>query len=238
MKKLSLLVLSTALAAVPAFAASIAIDNASNYSGSWTGNEGSGFGAWSFSTSGAGGSYLGSTGEGNPSFGLFAGGDGGSDLSSASRGFTGDLTAGQTFSIDLGHSNGISSGGEVGINLTDGGSSVFTLKFVGGGANWLINDGGSDFGIGQGYAADTTISLSFTYNGGSDYSYSFGSASGDNFTATSTISGIDGFTLFSNNQGGGQNFGSDNISIVPEPSSYALLAGILGLAYVAARRRK
>ena len=238
MKKLYLLIASVSLAAAQIFAASLATDNASNYSVSWTGNQGTGFGDWSFSTSGAGGRYLGGTGEGNPSFGLYAGGDGGSDLSSASRGFTGELTAGQTFNISLGHSNGISTnGGEIGLNLTDGGLTVFTLKFIGGQSNWSLNDGGSDFSAGQAYAADTSIAFSFTYNGGSSYSYSFGSGSGNNYTATSTITGIDGFTLFSNNQGGGQNFGADSLSIVPEPSVFALMAGLLSLTAIALKRR-
>ena len=227
-----------------AYGANLASDQASNYGPpAWNAgsNEGSGFGAWSFSTSGSGGSFLGGTGEGNPSFGVFAGGNGGGDLSSASRSFTGGaLTAGQSFEIDLGHTTDIDSGvpGEVGLNLTDGGTTVFTLKFVGGQSNWLLNDGGTDFGAGQAYDANTSIAFSFTYEGSNDYSYTFGTGSGSNINAVNTISGIDGFKLFSNNQGGGENFGADNPSVVPEPSSYALLFGLAGLTFAMVRRRK
>jgi len=231
------------LAAGKVHAAALASDTASNtaYDDGWQAgdNGGTGFGVWSFSTSGNGGSYLGATGLGDPTFGLFAGGSGGSDLSSATRAFSGDLLAGQTFSIDLGHSTNIANGGEVGILLTDGGSTVMTLKFVGGQTNWLLNDGGADFSSGQGYAANTALTFDFTFEGGNSYSYSFGSGSGSNFTANNTISGIDGFTIFSNNQGSGENFGADNMTVVPEASSLVLF-GVFGasMGVVGFLRRK
>lgn len=59
------------------------------------------------------------------------------------------------------------------------------------------------------------------------------------FTATSTSSTLTFTTsratgtLYSNMQ-----LYVDNISVIPEPSSYALLAGCLGLGYVMVRRRK
>ena len=236
-----------------AHGANLASDKAANYTNaSWTSgsNEGSGFGAWSFSQNAGGGAgdsghFLGDSGEGDPSFALFSGGNDGAFLSSADRPFTGGaLTAGQTFEIDLGHSALIddTNPGDVGINLTDSGATgtdvVFTLKFVGGTTNWIINDGGSDFNINQGFAANTSIAFSFTYEGGSNYSYTFGTASGSNFTANNTISGIDGFRLFTNNQGGGENFGADNPAIVPEPSSCALLFGVAGLTLAMIRRRR
>lgn len=223
-------------------AATLAFDSAADsaYSGGWDSgdNGGSGFGTWTLNSGGGGGDYIGATGQGaSPSFGLFSGGNAAGDFATAKRSFTGGaLTAGQSFSIDLGNT-GIDLGapGQVGLNLQAGGVTVFALKFVGGGSNWLLNDGGSDFSAGQGFAANTSLNFLFTYEGGSNYSYSFGSGSGSNFTASNTISGIDGFELYSSRQGGGENFGANNISIVPEPS-IALLGG-LGLLGLLQRRR-
>ena len=226
-----------AIASHTAMAASVAIDMASNsdYGNGWqTGdNGGSGFGSWTLNSTGNGGTYVGTTGQGNPSFGLFSGPAG---TATASRLFTsGALGVGQTFSINLGHTNNIAAGNDIGLLLTDGGSTVFTLKFVGGGTQWLLNDGGSDFGSGQSYVANTSIALSFTYEGSNKYSYTFGTGSGNNFTATNTISGIDGFTLFNNNQGNNENLGANNMSIIPEPSA-ALLGGVGMLALLRRRR--
>jgi hypothetical protein len=212
-------------------------DPTNNTNGWQTGdNGGTGFGAWTLTSSGGGGSYIGSTGLGATTFGLFAGGDQASDLSSADRPFTGALSAGQTFSIDLGHSSSIATGGEVGVQLLDNGTPVITLKFVGGGTDWQFNDGGSDFGIAQGYAANTALTFAFTYNGGSSYDYSFGSASGDDFNANVTISNINGVRLFSNKQGGGENAGFNNITIIPEPATLVTLIGGLGLLVLRRRR--
>lgn len=220
-------------------AATTATDNASNsaYSDGWTtgDNGGSGFGSWTLSSSN-GGSYIGSTGQGDPSFGLYANSDPG-NYSTASRSFTGGaLTSGQTFSIDLGHTANITTNKDLGINLTDGGSVVFTLKFVGGATNWVLDDGGGGtFGSGQNYAPNTSLTFSFTYEGGNNYSYTFGTGSGTNYTATNDISGIDGIELFNTGQGSGENFGFNNLTIVPEPS-IALLGG-LGLLCLLRRRR-
>ena len=86
--------------------------------------------------------------------------------------FTGGAMAvGDRFSVNLAHTQTID--GQIGLSLLSGTTARWTLKFVGGGANWLINDGGSDFGSGQAYAANTSLSFSFTYNGGSFYSYVF-----------------------------------------------------------------
>ena len=211
----------------------LAFDQASNYV-NWGGdpslNEGFGFAPWTFDQatpdSGFAGRFIGSTATGDPSFGLFSGNNAGA-FSSAFRAFDNPLTAGDTFSVDIGHTPTIN--GEVGLNLINNGTIVFTLKFVGGGENWSINDGGADFGAGQAYAANTSLTFSFTYNGGNSYSYTFGSGSGNNFTATSDISSINEVGFYSVNQGTDQNFGINNLAVIPESSSIIMM-GLAGLA--------
>ncbi|MFM7374740.1 MAG: PEP-CTERM sorting domain-containing protein [Chthoniobacterales bacterium] len=246
MKKLLIAAVMSVALTAGAFAASNASDNASttNYpGGAWTtgSNGGSGFGAWTLTSTPAGGfsgSYIGGTALGNPTFGIYSGGNAAATML-AYRPFTGGgLTSGQAFSVSL--ANTATINGEIGLNLMSGATARWTLKFVGGGQNWLLNDGGgSDFSSGQAYIANNPLTLTFTYNGGNSYSYVFGTGSGNNFTAAN-LANIDGVQFFSVNQGGDQNMGINSLSVVPEPSTYALLA--LSAAafggYVARRRRR
>lgn len=238
MKKiLAAAVISAAFASV-GLSANVASDNAStaNYpGGTWnTGsNGGAGFGAWTLSNSGNGGRYIGGTALGSPTFGIWS--SGGS--STADRPFTGGaLAAGQSFSVSL--ANTATINGEIGFQFLSGSTVRWTLKFVGGRTNWDINHGGSDFSSGQAYAANTPLNLNFTYNGGNSYSYTFGSGSGNNLTSANNLSDIDGVRFYSVNQGADQNFGFNNLSVVPEPSTYALLGlAALGVGAHAFRRR-
>ena len=192
-----------------------ASDNASatNYPGAtWSdgSNGGTGFGDWTLIQSATNaGRYIGGTAIGDPSFGLYSENSG--NFSAAERSLNSDLKMGETISVNIGHTSTIN--GEVFLQLLDDGAVVFTLKFVGGTSDWQINDGGSDFAIAQPYAADTSLAFSFTYNEDGTYSYTFGAASGDNFTPNNTISGINSIKLQSTNQGGGQNFGFNNLNI-------------------------
>ena len=248
MKKLLIAAVASIALYSGAFAATNASDNAStaNYpGGTWTtgSNGGTGFGNWTLTSTPAGGfsgSYIGGTAIGDPTFGLFSGGNAAATMT-ALRPFTGGgLTAGQSFGVTIGNTVTIGNPGNIGLSLMSGGSARWTLKFVGGGANWLLNDGGTDFSSGQAYAANSPLALTFTYNGGSSYSYTFGTGSGNNFTAAADISNLDGVQFFSVNQGGGENMGINNLSVVPEPSTYALLAlSAAGFgAHVIRRRRR
>lgn len=240
-KLLLTVALSTLLAG--AAGAQIASDNASNYPGgpgvSWTNgsNEGSGFGPWALTgsngTSGFFGNYIGTTGQGDPSFGIYSGGD--AAFSTAARPFLNPLTTGQSFSVSVGRTNNTTQG-ELGIQLWNSGNTTapaVNLKSVNGG-NWQIWDGGTEFDSGAAFAANAPLTFTFNYLGGSDYSYSFGSST-INRSATNTISAIDRVSFYNNNQGADQNYGFNNLSVVPEPSTYALIA--LGTAFVLWRVR-
>jgi hypothetical protein len=231
-------VFATGLALAGSVYGQIASDSAENYDPpAWGGgtNEGFGFGAWSLSSTGNGGSYFGNVGDGaiDPAFAIFS--PNASSTSTVSRTFNSALTAGDTFSFELAHSPTIE--GEIGFQLVNDGDVAITWKFVGGGTGWLMNDGGSDFGAGQAYAANQVLEFSFTYLGGSNYSYTFGSGSGSNFSAQNVINQINEFRFYSNHQGDGQNFGVDALLIIPEPSSI-LMVGLAGLAAGMMLRRK
>jgi len=210
--------IATLLVALSA-GADIAADNADNaaYSDGWTtgDNGGNGFGAWTLATSGSGGNYTGDTGisGADNSFGLWSH-SGGS--STAERSFNNALSAGHTFSVNLGHTATIN--GSIGLGLYNDTTEVIRLRFVGGASNWVLSDGGADFNAGQNYAANTTLTFSFTYNGGSSYDYSFGSGSGVGYTASSDISSINGVKLFNFDQGNGENLGFNDLSVIPEPA--------------------
>lgn len=246
-KLLTAAVLSVAFSAA-VFAANVASDNASttNYpGGTWTNGStgGSGFGAWILTptTNSAGsyaGAFIGGSGQGNPSFGIYAGGNSLSTFT-ADRPFTGGaLTAGQTFSVSLGYSSTIV--GEIGVQFLSGPTPRWTLKFVGGATNWVINDGGSDFNAGQNYSPNTSLAFNFTYNGGNSYSYTYGTGSGNNFTAANDLSNLTAVRFYNRDQGPDQNLGFNNLSVVPEPSTYALLAlsAVAFGGYVVRRRRR
>jgi len=189
----------------------IATDNASSYtSPTWINgsNLGTGFEDWTISSS-SGGNYIGGTGQGDPSFGLFS--NGGGSFSYAERAFDEALQPGDTFSVDLGHTSTIN--GEIFVQFYDGATAVFTLVFIGGDDRWRLNDGGANFDSGQLYDDFASITFTFTYEGGNDYSYTFGTGSGSNFTAASTISNITSVRFQSTNQGSGENFGFNNLEI-------------------------
>ena len=245
MKKLLLAAVASIALSSGALSANLASDNAStnNYpGGGWaTGsNGGTGFGNWTLTSTPSGGfagSYIGGTALGDPTFGIFSGNNAAANML-AYRPFTGGgLTSGQSFSVSL--ANTITINGQIGLSLMSGSSARWTLKFVSGQTSWQLNDGGSDFGAGQAYIANNSLTLTFTYNGGSSYSYTFGTGSGNNFNATADISNLDGVQFFSTNQGPDQNLGFNNLSVVPEPSTYALLAlSAVAMGGYAMRRRR
>ncbi len=216
-------------------------------------NGGTGFLAWVVTgvagTAGDGngyfGTYLGNTGLNGGTindFGTYAGDAGTGSILNAVRPFSGALVAGQTFSVDLGHT-AIDAAGTVGLSLQNS-SSTSELTLTADGTNWTLNDGGASTTLAAD-AINTTFVFTLTYNGGNSYSYTFtGSAGGTNVTATNTLTGLSQVDFFNSEQGANQNLGFNDLAIsaapaggVPEPRTWVtLVMGGLGALAVARRR--
>jgi hypothetical protein len=239
----------------------IASDNAgtANYpGGTWTAgsNGGSGFGAWSLPGSsgsdGFNGNFIGvgenlpnysSLYSGGVAFSIYAGNNDGGEgaFQDALRPFSTVMAVGDTFTHSIGFSF---DNGNKGFDLysgTDGTGQVFNFNIGGGSYSWT--DGGS--------AAMTTfpgirengvvIDFSFTLTP-TGFNYTIGSAQDAGLTQSGSIAaaGIGSVKYYISGAGGGDpgNLYFNNLEVVPEPSTYALLTlGALALGGYAARRR-
>jgi hypothetical protein len=211
----------------------ISADDASNYS-SFSGNEGSGFGAWIITSAGTSSAYIGTTGQGATSFGLSSNASF-SNYIYARRDFESSLKEGEYFTVDVGHTS-IATGGIVGIEILSGGNPVWEMTYVGGETYWKYWTS-SGFGGFRGYTNtdqedtnNTSLTFKFTYKGSNNYDFQIGSASGTNLTAVNSIGSVDGVRFYSAGQGGGattNNFGFNNLRVVSKhtiPSGTTLVA--------------
>jgi hypothetical protein len=179
-------------------------------------NGGSGFGSWTSATLGSGGSYIGGSGLGARTWAIYAGGGNGNSQT-ASRPLAQTMEIGETLRVQLGYT-GVATGGEIGMRFLSGNSTRFTVRFIGGQAEWLLNDGGSNFGTAISWSGGnpgTPLSVSFTRNAGNGYSIQLHSGlqsyTGSNYTASTGNMTIDRIEFFSIAQGGGENLGFDNL---------------------------
>lgn len=259
--------LTLAASASLSFGAQNASDNAGNYSGWGMGNSsgsqasaGTGFGSWNFINTEPNGGFSGefvgagynnggtiNSGNGN-AFGFYAN-SAASDESQAIAPFIGNLSAGQTFSVQGMVDNIGDQGGEIGLDLQDNTSAnIFSTYFVGGLNDWFINVGGNQVDTGLGFTK-SPLTFSFTQGAGNTWSFTISALGGSSETLTSASTGdlltsstISQVDLFNQNgaDNGNQNDNSyfNNLVIVPEPSSLVIL-GMSGLsAMFMFRRRK
>lgn len=247
-------VLTVALPVVQA--AGPASDNAAAavYNDGWqTGdNGGTGFNAWDLSNNnnGANGSasfagyFIGDStaGSGNintagKSFGIYANPGTVNTFATAQRTFSGGtLAVGQTFSLQLAVNF---RNGSKGFNLRAGGTNnVFTFNVAGDNYTYQVNSGTSTT-LSLGFQSDSVFTLSFNQVSASSESVTISRTSAGGGTETPlnqtfALSGITGFELFNSNTDDGSpqnNLFFNNLSVVPEPSTWALLgAGVLLLA--------
>jgi len=207
----------------------------------------SGFGVFS-SSGGSGassGTFTGSSDLGASSWGFYASGG---EVSQALYDFDGGaLTVGQTLSVQFDNSS-IQSGGTVGLGFQNisNGNNRLEFFFIGGDSNYtyIDNGGSSDSGVGF---TSSGLTLDFTLTGTDTYSLDITPIGGSTTNLSGTLggtalSGVDRLRIFNFNAGSGSGFDTyaNNISIIPEPSSIAMM-GLTGLAaagLVSVKRRK
>ena len=236
------LVATSIVATAPA--AIVASDNGSNYGSGWTSgsNGGTGFGAWSFTTSGGGfkGAYIGDpavkgvSGMSSSSFGLYANGGGGASIT-ASRSFGAALGVGDSFSFQWGFNWDSDFFGNKGFNLFAGVDQVINVN---NGGNALVTVNGTNTGFGFGTNAMT---WTFTQTTATTVTVTANDRDGTgSYSAVINVSGaLSGFSLYASDLGPGGNrepfFNNFAINTVPAPGALALL-GVAGI--VGARRRR
>ena len=159
----------------------------------------------------------------------------------------GALSTGQTFSIDW-KNNSISTGNAVQFALLrSDGTEAFGFRFLGGASNYSIKGDGTWFEEDSMGYENTALTLSFELLSADTYQFTATRQSDNTIVMQTGIYGLGGttglgltYTAFFNNA---KSFGTgdlnlNSLTVVPEPSTYALFAGLLGLTCVAMRRRK
>jgi hypothetical protein len=216
-------------------------DNADNYGNGWTSgsNGGTGFGAWTFTSSGGTNGFAGAI-LGNPSaaagisgmptnsFGLYANPLGSGSFVNAERGFSKPLGVGDSFSFVWGINWDSGSGGNKGFNIYTGGTSGTELINVNNGGSEAITINGTNVGFGYG-----TTAMTWTITRTSTTSLQVEATNRDvsptaapNYSGTFTISGApDSFKFYASGMQSGDQaqpyFNSFQLNLVDGFGSWA-----------------
>jgi hypothetical protein len=246
---------ATGLIALAAFAtttmAQIASDNAGNiaYTGGFSvgTNGGFGFNPWTINSNnggnGSAGSFIGNpstggiTGMSASSFGLYANPTGSGASVDADRSFAAPLQVGQSFSFDWGINFDSGAGGAKGFNLYTGAPGVDQIVNVnnGGDASITVN------GVNTGFSYGTNVmTWTFTYTSSTRLDFTANDRDGTGtYSGNVTISAAPNsfrFYAFQMQAGDSAQPYFNNLTVVPEPSTYALLG--LGAASILWRFRR
>jgi hypothetical protein len=267
MKKILLSTITVAAFAVGSNSyALIASDNAGNYSGGWTNgaNGGTGFLPWSINVQQNtdtnnpptyfAGNFIGNptnagiTSFGTQAFGLYANPSSTNNpFVSVDRGFSSAMSVGDTFSFQWAI-NWDSGGGNKGFNLYSGGTTGAQLLNVNQGGfpgDIFVNFGTNNINTSNSILFGTgPMTWSFTLQSATSLLVTSSARDGTTtpvYSTNLTIAGApDAVRFYAANMDAGDQRQSyfNNLSVVPEPSTYALLAlSAVGLAGYAARRR-
>jgi hypothetical protein len=228
----------------------IASDNGGNYGGGWSdgSNGGNGFQPWIISaTPGTGfaGAFIGDptsagiTGMSVTSFGLFANPGGSGATATVSRALSSALLVGDTFSFQWA-TNFDSDTGNKGFNIFSGGTGGTQILNVNqGGFPGDITFDGSNSGIAYGTGPMT---WSFTLTSATNLLVTSSARDGSTdpvFTTNITVGAApDAFSFYATEIAAGNDRQPyfNNLTVVPEPSTYALLG--LGAASILWRIRR
>jgi len=198
-----------------------AFDVAGNY-GSFTGNQGFGFGGWTINTHG-GGKYI--SADTPPYFGIWN--SSANSVSTAVRPFTSVLEVGQTFRVQLMMTTLDTALQTNGIRLQDkSGKVLFSFWHQGGDtADAHFTDGVTTNGLATGFALDPAQMHSFAFTLTSPTNYTFGDLSaGASFSGTLAGTNIAQITFLRANGTGapsnGQDFKFNALAFTfPEPAA-------------------
>jgi hypothetical protein len=154
----------------------------------------------------------------------------------------GALSIGQTVSINY-EMRATDTGTQVGVSLLNGSGPAITVGIFGGepnaanpytGNGYYYSDAGSTYASAgsMGYQYQSEFSMAFTVTGADTYSAVVGS---DSWTGTfnGSLTGID---VFNDGAGNGSDVAFNNLEVVPEPSTLAML--VSGGAMLLGHRRK
>lgn len=246
MKKLLLPSVFCALLVAAPVHAQIAFDTAGNYTtATWTNgaNLGTGFQPWVLSAQAGATNFIGNPADsgigtlnlGTTAFGVRATESG--NYANISRAFNNPLNVGETFSFYWGVNWDTDGGGNnKGFNLLSGVDEIVNVNMAG---SETITVNGIDSGISFG-TDPMRVSLGRSALAG--YFFTLTSRAGGPSYQTPIFSSaaVDSVAFYSanNNDATERNMYFNNLQVVPEPSTYALLAlGALALGGYAARRR-
>jgi hypothetical protein len=146
----------------------------------------------------------------------------------------GALAVGQTVSINF-EMRAVDPGKQVGIDLLNGSGAAITFGIFGGepgpypytGSGYYYSDAGSSFAStgSMGYQYQSEFNIAFTVTGANTYSAVAGTD-----TWTGTFSGsLIGMDVFNLGAGDASDVAFNNLTVVPEPSTIALIGMGLGL---------